>query len=344
LLRFLFSESPVFPSKFNTIAIRYAEEISQDLSISRPVTRCSWGIPVPGDPSQIIYVWLDALASYLTVSGYPRNHMNWPPSLQVIGKDILKFHTIYWPSLLMAAELQLPKRIFCHSHWTKDGQKMSKSLGNVVDPFSLSEKYSSDGLRYFLLQAGVPQSDGNFTEEKLRRLLNSELADTLGNLLSRCSAKSINPNQLWPMFPLDYFQSCNCPYGISVIESVELLPTFVSDAYNSLHFHLGIDQIMTTIRLTNCYVQNEKPWELVKRNPTDEQLFLLLSIVFEVLRVTSMMLLPITPNLSDQVLHQLNIPVGKRRWKDIKPFIWNRKFSESRMLESSQNLLFKRVK
>lgn len=135
-----------------------------NISVSRPSNRMTWGIEVPKDPSQKIYVWLDALTNYLTVAGYPNQLKIWPPSLQVIGKDILKFHGIYWPAFLIAAGLEPPKQLLVHSHWTVDGQKMSKSKQNVINPMQRAEIYTMEGIRYFLLREGVAHSDGSKKE------------------------------------------------------------------------------------------------------------------------------------------------------------------------------------
>ena len=131
-----------------------------DISISRPSERMKWGIEVPDDSSQNIYVWLDALVNYLTCSGYPNSSL-WPPSVQVLGKDILKFHGIYWPAFLIAAGMEPPHQLLVHSHWTTEGKKMSKSIGNVVNPLERAKTYSIEGIRYFLLREGVQHSDGS---------------------------------------------------------------------------------------------------------------------------------------------------------------------------------------
>ena len=160
----------------------------RDLSVSR--TTFSWGIPVPGNPKHVVYVWLDALTNYITAINYPdQNHQQytkfWPAALHVVGKDILRFHTVFWPAFLMAAGLEPPKRIFAHGWWTKDGEKMSKSVGNVLDPFQLLDQYGKDYLRYFMV-AEVPfGNDGDFTHESFVNRINSELANDLGNLLQR---------------------------------------------------------------------------------------------------------------------------------------------------------------
>ena len=161
LLRWLDTKPAVIvPDVFHALVKQIVSKGLQDLSISRPSNRLSWAIRVPNDESQTIYVWLDALANYLTVAGYPETKL-WPPDLQVIGKDILKFHAIYWPAFLIAAGLEAPRKILCHSHWTISDLKMSKSKGNVVDPFKKADHVTSEGLRYFLLRQGLPHQDGS---------------------------------------------------------------------------------------------------------------------------------------------------------------------------------------
>lgn len=157
----------VVPSKFNKILLDmlYQENLP-NISISRPSSRMTWGISVPGDSSQNIYVWLDALTNYLTVAGYPDELKIWPPNVQVIGKDILKFHGIYWPAFLIAAGIEPPHQLLVHSHWTVDNQKMSKSKGNVIDPMERASIYTMEGIRYFLLREGVQHSDGSESCQK----------------------------------------------------------------------------------------------------------------------------------------------------------------------------------
>ncbi|XP_031350428.1 methionine--tRNA ligase, mitochondrial-like [Photinus pyralis] len=206
------NDGVVKPKKYQKILWdMISNEELADVSISRPSSRVHWGVKVPGDDTQTVYVWLDALVNYLTVAGYPDIESEtfnniWPPEVQVIGKDIIKFHGIYWPSFLLAANLELPKTLFCHSHWTVDDEKMSKSKNNVVSPFNRSLLYTCDGLRYFLLREGVAHSDGNYSDTKLTRILNSELADTLGNLLSRCCSSALNPNQVFPEIDSEAFE------------------------------------------------------------------------------------------------------------------------------------------
>ncbi|CAG7731979.1 unnamed protein product [Allacma fusca] len=341
ILRWIESEKPVYPAKFNTMVVNWLEEGFQDLSISRPSSRFTWGIPVPGDSSQVIYVWLDALINYLTVAGYPGNHQ-WPTTVQVVGKDILKFHAIYWPAVLLAHGLELPRKILCHSHWTIDNTKMSKSLGNVVDPFELKNKFSCEAVRYFLLSQGVPHSDGNYNEGKMVKMVNTALADTLGNLLSRCSSLALNPKLSWPSFAKTYTTVLS-PEGQTLKTMLESLPNDVEASYADLNFYRGCENIQAVLRQANLYVQDVKPWELVKKSPDSPQLLAMMSLVLETLRVTGIMLWPIIPEISSTLLDRLNIPTSDRVWKQIRPFVWEDEFEE-RCLNPDKNMLFRRIK
>lgn len=179
----------------------------RDVSVSRLSEKIQWAIPVPGDQLHCVYVWLDALTNYLTCAGYPGDvQETWPADYHIVGKDILKFHAIYWPAFLMAAGLPLPKRIVAHAHWTVDRVKMSKSLGNVVDPNEIMTKYGADFVRYFLLREGVLNDDGDFNVGLLEDRVNSELADTLGNLVSRSTAKAFLPDGKLPTRPQQFTQ------------------------------------------------------------------------------------------------------------------------------------------
>lgn len=161
ILKWLNTGNRVYPAIFERNLHDFLSEPLPDISVSRPASRVHWGITVPHDPSQTIYVWLDALVNYLTCAGYPGTVASWPAAIQVIGKDILKFHGIYWPGFLIAADMEPPRQLLCHSHWTVDGQKMSKSKNNVVNPMERADVYTVDGLRYFLLREAVFHSDGS---------------------------------------------------------------------------------------------------------------------------------------------------------------------------------------
>jgi len=308
--------------------------VLSDLSVSRSSSRLSWGIPVPEDHTQTIYVWLDALANYLTVS---RGALNdgvqrvWPPDCHVVGKDILKFHAIYWPAFLMAAGLEPPKRILCHSHWMAENEKMSKSKGNVVDPVKTAdESITADGLRYFLLRQGTLHSDGNFSRKQ-------QLANTMGNLLGRCTGKIINPEQKLPSWNEHSLALCS-QASRDLMSQAESLAAEVHKHYEDFNYYLGIDSIMDFLRNSNSLQSEEEPWKLVKTGDTDKAMVLNL-LGLESLRIASILLQPVIPNLSDVILTKLG--VTNRRWSDSQVFAWS---SEMKYTFSKEKvILFRRI-
>lgn len=302
------------PNVFHEILNREVNDL-YEISLSRPKSRVSWGIPVPGDDSQTIYVWLDALVNYLTVSGYPDTD-NWPPNIQVCGKDILKFHGIFWPIFLMAVGLKPPETIFVHSHWKVNDEKMSKTKGNVVDPIDAGSQYTESGLRYFLLREGTAHSDGNYSDLKIRRILNSELADTWGNLLNRCCGKAINPKLIYPKIDLASFENISVDsYFIELNEKLLCLSDIVGSHYEELNFYRGIDEIIATLQCCNRFFEYNKPWELAKQDTN--KLASVLHVTMETLRMSAIALQPIVPVLADQLLIKLNI--HNRNWNQIRP-------------------------
>lgn len=272
---------------------------------------------VPNDPSQIIYVWIDALINYLTVVDYPRNVQHWPPNCQIIGKEILRFHAIYWPALLMGLNLPLPEQLIVHGHWLKDDRKMSKSLGNVIDPLELCSKFQSDGVRYCLLREDILSQDANFNEYKMTKYLNAELANTLGNLLNRVTSLAINPHCLYPSWSPS---SSSSPMTNELIEQYSNLPSRVQTAYDCYEFYHGIIAIMDVLRACNAYVQHEQPWILAKssRDSDRERLRTIISFTLECLRISGILLQPIVPNISRQLLNTLAIDSNARTFEDCK--------------------------
>lgn len=328
---------PVCPAQFRGQVHSWLSDSEMpDLSISRPSSRLHWGVQVPGDVDQTIYVWVDALASYLTVSNYPTME-SWPPTVQVLGKDILKFHAVYWPAILMCLDLPLPRKLLVHSHWTIDQVKMSKSLGNVVDPTLLVNKYTLDGVRYFLLREGVPHSDGNFSESYLVQLLNLELADTLGNLLNRSTSKGVNKKQFIPQYPPKLlFES---PTYTDLVKQLIDLSLRVGDLYDSFHFYQGIVQVMAALRLTNQLVQEQEPWRL-KGEDDAEKLEWVLSITFETLRISGILLQPVVPHLAGTLLDKLMVGKKERGWDMAK--LGRRKFGGN--IKEGKTVLFNKIK
>lgn len=314
LQNWLSKPDTIKPKVFHDILNREVHNL-YEISLSRPQSRVSWGIPVPGDNTQTIYVWLDALVNYLTVSGYP-DTQNWPPDVQVCGKDILKFHGIFWPIFLLAAGLNLPKQIFVHSHWKVDDEKMSKTKGNVVDPINAGWQYTESGLRYFLLREGTAHSDGNYSDLKIRRILNSELADTMGNLLNRCCGKAINPNLIYPNLDLSSIENLSVdPYFAELNKKLDGLSDIVKYHYEELNFYKGIDEIIATLQCCNRFFEHNKPWELAKNDVN--KLACVLHVTMETLRISALALQPIIPVLADQLLNKLNI--NQRSWDHVTP-------------------------
>lgn len=240
LLAWLDSGDVVVPqSRANEVRAAVAAGL-RDVSVSRLSEKIQWAIPVPGDDSHCVYVWLDALTNYLTVAGYPGDtSATWPADYHVVGKDILKFHAIYWPAFLLAAGLPLPKRVVAHAHWTVGNVKMSKSLGNVVDPHELLAKYGADAVRYFLLREGVLHDDGDFNAGLLEDRVNSELADTLGNLVSRSTGQAFLLDGVVPAPP-----AALCADDRELIADGQQLATRVAAFFETPDFSSGLKEIV----------------------------------------------------------------------------------------------------
>ena len=229
----------------------------QDVSISRPKKNLGWGIQVPGDTEQVIYVWIDALANYITVLGYPDVQgwqEYWPADIQVIGKDILRFHAGIWPAMLLGLGLQLPKRLLVHGFVNVSGAKMSKTIGNVVDPNQIIDEYGLDAFRYFFSRHIPTLDDGDFTWEKFENAYNSELANDLGNLIQRLSGMVLR-------------------YEAGVVGDITSYGEHDMDTYHDamegLEFNKAIDEVWLMVRSLNQYIENVKPWEIAKTADKD---------------------------------------------------------------------------
>lgn len=228
----------------------------KDVSISRPKKNLTWGIPVPGDHDQIMYVWLDALANYITVLGYPDHdgwQEYWPADVQVVGKDILRFHAGIWPAMLMGLELPLPKKLLVHGFVNVGGAKMSKTVGNVVDPVEIIDTYGLDAFRYFFARHIPTQDDGDFTWEKFENAYNNELGNDLGNLVSRV-ASMITRYQAGVIGDTPKGEHDMEPYRQAIVE---------------LRFDRALDEVWLMVRSLNQYLENVKPWEIAKQRQTE---------------------------------------------------------------------------
>ncbi|XP_055629470.1 methionine--tRNA ligase, mitochondrial [Toxorhynchites rutilus septentrionalis] len=334
-------EDRIVPLKFRKICLDFLQEPLPDISISRPKSRVSWGVEVPSDSTQSVYVWLDALVNYLTVTGFPHiEHQRcWPPTVQVLGKDILKFHGIYWPAFLIAARLEPPKQLLVHSHWTVDNQKMSKSKLNVVDPNERAALYTHEGMRYFLLREGVAHSDGNYSDTKIIRILNAELADTLGNLLSRCCGKALNPEAVVPSFDQETFQELkSLDTTKRLLDLLQALPEKCHLHYREYNFYLVVDSVIQLLHAANGFFEGTTPWTL-KKSEDKPRLRTILNITMEVLRQAGIILQPIVPVMSGQLLDKLSVPRKRRLWSDLRV---NFAITE-RSLMGSEAILFRRI-
>lgn len=356
LLRWLQgNKAAIVPEPFHQQVLRWLEQGLPDLSVSRNRTRLQWGIPVPEDRSQTIYVWVDALVNYLTVLGYPdTHHAVWPKACHIVGKDILKFHAIYWPALLMAAGLEPPEQILAHSHWTVQGQKMSKSLGNVVDPAACFQQYSVDGFRYFLLRQGVPEWDNDYYHSKAVHLINSELADALGGLLNRCTSPSLNPSGAFPCFSEACFPRdrgagkagesvLGSAEDYALVASLKVLPLKVRHSFEQFHLYRALEAVMDGVRQANGFVQRHAPWNLPPGEPARDTV---LHVALECLRVCGILLQPVIPTTADKILTRLGVGAAERSFSGLAvlPRYDGKKCPfEGRRLGPDTGLLFPRL-
>ena len=278
-----------------------------DLSVSRATLR--WGVPVPGDPEQVMYVWVDALANYITALGYPdlsaERWAFWPASIHFVGKDIARFHAVIWPALLMAAGLPVPRRVYANGWWTVEGEKMSKSVGNVIDPRGLADEFGLDVLRYFLLREMPFGNDGDFNRRALISRMNSELANDLGNLAQRSLTQIAR----------------NCDgrlpdRGPATEEDAELLaqadalpglmqPKLLRQAYGE-----ALDDAWRVVRAANAYIDRQAPWALRKTDMT--RMASVLRVMADTLRPIATVLQPFMPDSMAAMLDQLGVPVDAR--------------------------------
>ena len=299
----------ILPESRRNEVLRFVEGGLHDLSISR--TTFSWGIPVPGDEKHIMYVWLDALANYLTADGG-----FWPANLHMVGKDILRFHAVYWPAFLMSAKLPLPQRVFAHGWWTIEGEKMSKSLGNVVAPAHLVERYGLDQTRYFLLREVSFGSDGNFSRQQMFDRINADLANNIGNLAQRTlSMIAKNCNESIPLNDTSKL----LPQDESLLQLVRVTnsgtPVDAREQMQRCKFGEVIGAILAMASAANEYIDREAPWTLKKTDPA--RMHAVLYNLAEAIRCIAIMLQPFTPDAAAKLLDQLAVPADQRLFKHL---------------------------
>ena len=278
-----------------------------DLSVSRSSFR--WGVPVPGDPGQVMYVWLDALANYITALGYPDETgplwRFWPADLHLVGKDIQRFHAIYWPAFLMAAGLPVPKRVFAHGWWTVEGAKMSKSVGNVVDPLALIDTYGLDPVRYFLLREVPFGGDGDFSTRALVGRMNVELANDLGNLAQR--SLSLIAKNLGGLLPE---VGPRTEADDVLLDLAAALPSRLREHVGRQALHDALEEVWRVVRAANAYIDHQAPWALRRTDPV--RMAAVLRVLADTIRAVATVLQPFMPDSMGRMLDQLAVPGSER--------------------------------
>lgn len=319
----LYAQKPDFiqPDIRRNEVLSFVERGLQDFSISR--VNMDWGFPVPADPSHTLYVWFDALLGYVTALLDPDDEPTldnalkrwWPIKTHLIGKDILRFHAVYWPAMLMSAGLPLPDRVFGHGFLTKDGQKMSKSLGNVLDPVALTDQYGSDAVRYYFMKEIEFGRDGDFSELRFVNILNAELANDLGNLLNR-NLKMVYKycDGVVPEVQASAISDDN------VLKSKGIgLGQAVVDAFENLAFSEGCNAILSLVRASNKFIDEQAPWSLYKKGEI-AQVNEILYAVLETVRLAAYLLSPIIPNLSNAIYTQLGYSIDFNQPQSLQTF------------------------
>ncbi len=325
LLEF-YEQNPDFikPASRRNEVVSFVKGGLNDLSVSR--TTCKWGVPVPGNEEHVMYVWLDALSNYISALGYPDEKYKdyWPADVHVVGKDIIRFHAVYWPAFLMAANIAPPKTIMSHGWWTNEGEKISKSVGNVIDPIGLVEEFGLDQTRWFLMREVIFGNDGDFSRERMKMRINGELANKIGNLVQRTlgfiakQCEGMNDGKIYVPMPsardADYSHK-NEEFKNTAYTNPALVSC--SELYNELKIDmanqgisLALDKIMNLVDQTNAYFNDAAPWNIDTKTEFEKQQ-LVLYTTLELIRNIALFLQPFMPDAANNILDQLCIPQPK---------------------------------
>lgn len=311
----LYEENPDYigPDHRRNEVVSFVKGGLRDLSISR--TTFDWGVKVPGDEAHVMYVWVDALTNYITGVGFPdenaENWKHWPADLHVIGKDIVRFHAVYWPAFLMSAGLPLPKRVYGHGFLQVDGDKMSKSVGNTVGPFSEAALYGVDALRFFLLREVPFGQDGNYTHQAVVNRINADLANDLGNLAQR-SLSMVFKNcdgHLAPPENLSEADEAILALAHGALEEARA-------AVDRQHIHAALAAIWNIVGEANKYFAAEEPWALKKTDP--QRMATVLNVTAEVVRRVAILAQPAMPDSTARLLDQMGVPANARQFADLE--------------------------
>jgi len=311
-LQTLYKSQPDFiqPESRRNEVLNFVNQGLQDFSISR--VNVEWGFPIPVDPQHTIYVWFDALLGYVTALLEPEEKPTlenalgkwWPINLHLIGKDILRFHTVYWPAMLMSADIRLPLRVFGHGFLTKDGQKMGKSLGNTLNPVALIKCYGADAVRYYFLKEIEFGKDGDFNESRFINVLNADLANDLGNLLNR----TLSMVKKYCAGNVPQIINEDIPFEHPLKSIGFRLGEQVRNAYEALAFNQACEAVLLLVQASNKFIDEQAPWSLYKQGQ-QQAVEQVLYAVLESVRLAAYLLSPIIPNISSDIYQQLGFGI-----------------------------------